>query len=311
MKQANRVLAIVCFLMIGTACTGPAPNQAASSGEPPDRSVAVQPAVPSAPLPVSAPIQNRVAVVPKPEMVAAYYPAEDDIQMDLDFDGELETIRLSATDFKINNVSCRSVVEEDFFEDDDPILDEFLITDINYLDEQREIGLMVRGPSDDPVTYFYTWKEGALEKIGEIPTNIPDADEQFDGEGHIFGIMRFSLLQTWFGKATWRLTPDNTIEPVPDQVYPVKKYTYMEQIYLKVMLPIYMNRGDAAPFMKLAPQKVEFLASDNKEWVQIRGSDGKEDGEGPIGWFRVDGFDSIIDLGLRPDQVFDNLSNAD
>lgn len=324
MNRMVRTVLLSGLLMSFTACSAPAPgtttpqstttpltqaNTTAVNTTLPATSpstTALQTTTPMTTTPMTIPPATTAALQPKHETTYFFIKEGAPESIDLDLDGTREAILLSKSDLTINSVSFQSVVEKDYLMDDDPVFDRFLVTDLNYQDEQIELVLMVRGPSDDPAAFFYTYKDGKLLKIGGIPTDLTDGEKQyFDGKGHITGTMRLAVLQTWFGKAVWELTKDNEIRLVPDQIFPALQFGDMPPVELKVPLPIYTNRGDKEPVSELLPQVVEFLATDNKDWVQIKGKDGK------TGWFKVKSFDLIVDLNKRPEKVFANLSSAD
>ena len=80
-----------------------------------------------------------------------------------------------------------------------------------------------------------------------------------------------------------------------------------EPVELIDSLPIYREKGDTAPHKELMPQQVEFLSTDNKLWVEIKGLK-----DGTAGWFKVKDFDHIVDLDNKlAGKVFRNLLSAD
>lgn len=237
--------------------------------------------------------------------MGAFWPTNVDVITHLDSDGELDTIFFGQSDFRINGISYKADIRQDVYEDDDPNFDQFIIVDLDTRDDHRDIGLMVRGPSDDPSVFFYTIRGEDLVKLGYIPTMIKDPAEQFDGKGQITSLLRLGVLQTWFADAKWELTKDQTFQLVADQLFIPNKYDYMEPVFLKEDLPIYKNRGDAQPFMKLKPQEVEFPATDNQSWVRVLGLTGH------TGWFRIEAFDYLPDLNKEARDVFEGLFSAD
>ena len=260
---------------------------------------------PSTTTPATTPSTTTAQFPQDPDPVGAFWPTKVDVITHLDNDGELDTIFFSKDDFRINGVSYKSHVQQDVYQDDDPNFEKFIIADLDTRDDHRDIGLMVRGPSDDPAVFFYTIRGQDLVKLGEIPTEIRDPGEQFDGKSQITSPIRLGVLQTWFAEAVWELKEEQIIQLVPDQMLIPIKYDYMEPVFLKKDLPIYKNKGDAQSFMKLEPQEVEFLATDNKSWVQVKGL------TGDTGWFKVEQFDYLPDLNKDARDVFDGLSSAD
>ena len=242
---------------------------------------------------------------PEPEEeIAAIYPANQEISRDLDGDGLDEKILYSNRDLIINDVSYFTVVENDLDPGNSPITDEFMIVNLDQNDKKRQILLNIDGPSGDHEGFFYQYSKAGLKRIGSVPTAIESLEEQFDGQGKIAGLMALSVLQTWFAPAQWQLTDSNTIELVPNQIFIPETFDYMEPVVLKVALPIYEEIGDTISSMDLEPQNVEFLATDNLGWVEVKGADGN------TGWFKVDSFDNITDLNQNAQDVFDHLFSA-
>lgn len=311
-----KTLMLVSGLMILSTCTTPSrgtttASQTTSAGS--TSAAATTAAETTAPVSTTTPATTPTETTSPattffpqdPAAIASFYPADQEVFAHLDNDGSEEKIFFSANDFRINEINYFNEVEDDFYLNESPDLDRFILVDLNTSDGQREIGLQVAGPSDDPETFFYAYQNQQLIKLGTVPDTSDQLDEMFDGQSHINGLMRLSLLQTWFAPATWQLTAANTIELVPDQIFVPKLYEGMGPVTLKIPLPIYENRGDGPPSATLQPQEVEFTATDDIQWVQIKAADGS------IGWFKIEEFDYITDVSLHAGDVFDNLFSAD
>ncbi len=310
MNRIKSVMAVAVSLIL-SACGTQTPGTTAIQTSTPVTNPVTQPAtVPSTTTPVTtSPVTTpatTTALFPQdPDPVGAFWPAEVDVITHLDSDGELDTVFFGEVDFRINGISYKEQIRQDVYEDDDPNFSEFIIVDLDTRDDHRDIGLMVRGPSDDPAVFFYTIRGQDLLKLGTIPTSIHDPAQQFDGKGRITSTLRLSILQTWFADAEWELTSEPNIRLIAEQMYEPKQYDFMEPVFLKKDLPIYKKIGDAEPFMKLKPQEVEFQSTDNKAWVKVKGL------TGDTGWFRVEAFDYLPDLKLNAGEAFDGLSSAD
>lgn len=309
MKRIKILLMIFGLLMV-SACTTPSPATTTPSQTTPAVTTTAEATSPvTTTPPATAPTETTspaTTFFPQdPAAIASFYPADQEVFAHLDNDGSEEKIFFSATDFRINEISYFDQIEDDFYLNESPDLDRFIIVDLNTSDDQREIGLQVAGPSDDPETFFYAYQNQQLIKLGSVPDTSDQLDEMFDGQRHINGLMRLSLLQTWFAPATWQLTAANTIELVPDQIFVPKLYEGMGPVTLNIPLPIYENRGDSASSSTLQPQEVEFTATDDIEWVQLRAADGT------MGWFKIESFDYITDVSLHAGDVFGNLFSAD
>lgn len=188
-----------------------------------------------------------------------------------------------------------------------PCTDYYLLAPLR--DENGEdvwtIVLMDEGPSSDPEAFFFRYEGGELEFLGSIPTDVHDVENAFPGDGRVHGQLRLGILQTWYAPAQWELR-DGSIQQVEQDIYQTD-WTGGEGSPCRLLepLPIYAQRDDAQPSGEMQPQQVEFPATDNREWVQIRGADGTE------GWFRVEDYMNLPDLGKYTTQVFENLWLAD
>lgn len=248
---------------------------------------------------------SQGTTTPEPkEEIAAMYSANQEIVKDLVGDGLDEKILYCNRDLIINDVSYFNVAENDLDPGNSPITDEFMIVNLDQNNKNSQILLNIDGPSGDPEGFFYQYSEAGLKRLGSVPTAIESLEEQFDGQGKMTGLMALSVLQTWFAPAEWQLTESNTIELVPNQMFKPETFDYMEPVVLKVVLPIYEEIGDTTSYMDLEPQNVEFLATDNLGWVQIKGADGN------VGWFKVNSFDNITDLNQNARDIFDYFFSA-
>lgn len=240
----------------------------------------------------------------KESKFAKFYPVGKEVSLDLNGDDNKEEIYYGMDDFTIDGKSFKDEVLESI-DLESPETDDFLITDINASDEQKEIGIMIMGPSDDYEVFFFTYEKKKLQYIGRVPSIIEDLASTFDGKGRITGNMRLQILQTWFAPTTWELSEDNEIVLVPQELYYPVEFSWQEQVSLNEPLPIYEKRDDKEPSATIMPQEVNFLATDDERWVEIEGEDGVR------GWFKVENFDEIVDLGKPSMEVFSNLSMAD
>lgn len=234
---------------------------------------------------------------------AAYYPLGKEIAVDLNGDGQTESVYYGPDDFRVNDLSYKDTIENVYW--NNPLEDNFLITDINSSDSQKEIALLTSGPSDDPEAFFYTFKKDQLVALGSVPSAFSDLDTAFAGDGLIRGNLRLNVLQTWWAPAAWQLNPDNSITLVDQELYYPLQYQDAGPVMLKVDLPIYENIGDSKTFAVLAPQEVTFTATDNKNWCAIEAKDGAK------GWFRIEEFSRLPDIEMYAEQAFDNLCMAD
>ena len=241
---------------------------------------------------------------PDPLKIPSFIPVGESVVVDLNADGKKETISYSLDDFTVNGISYKDLIQQKVYENN-PMGDNYLIADIQTTDAQKEIGLGVDGPSSDPETHFFTYDGEKLIEIGGIPTAVNDLTEAFDGMGSICGLLRLNILQTWWAPADWELSSDNTIELKGQSIYYPIQYTPEVPIALNVPLPIYENIDDSSSFLTMEPQEVKLTATDNLGWCKIEGAAGTE------GWFKIDHYNMITDLGIDGNTVFSNLCMAD
>jgi len=221
------------------------------------------------------------------------------ISIDLDGDGKLENIYYSLEDFKINDVSYKKEIEDVYL--DNPEQHTFIIVDLDKKDNQKEIVLKVEGPSDDPATHFYTYKDGLI-KLGKAETALNYTS--FDGEGNFYGDVRLDILQTWFAPETWSLK-DNKIVRNTDHIYYPNQYIG-SRVILKEELPVHENLTDSKQPTIVKPQEVKITRTDNKKFCYLEAEDGT------TGWFEVTGFFKIVALDNKiATDVFDGLCMAD
>ncbi len=236
--------------------------------------------------------------------IPSFIEVGKNVTVDLNGDDKDETVYYGLDDFKFNGVSYKDLIQYNVYENN-PLSDNYIITDINTADFQREIGLRVDGSSSDPETIFFIYDGGKLVEIGSIPSEINNLSEAFDGKGNVSGTLRLSVLQTWWAPAEWELSSDHVIQLKEQSVYNPIQYDTDLPTILNVPLLIYENAGDTEPVTTLNPQEVKLTATDNKNWCRVEGSDGTK------GWFRIDNFNTVSDLGIDANSAFSNLCMAD
>lgn len=166
----------------------------------------------------------------------------------------------------------------------------------------NKIVLKVEGTSDDPEAYFYTCKENKLVELGSIPSEVKVLD--FDGKGSVEGILRLSVLQTWWAPAKWGFVNDGTIAQKNQALY-YPKQIGNEPVMLLEELPVYKEIGDNET-TTIKPQEVNITKTDNKNYCYIEAKDGTS------GWFKIENFYKVVDLDSKPaTDVFTNLVMAD
>ncbi|MDD3367278.1 MAG: YARHG domain-containing protein [Lachnospiraceae bacterium] len=191
---------------------------------------------------------------------------------------------------------------EVYFEN--PELEDYYLTDISPYFDGLEIAVMDYGPSDDPVTHFFTY-DGDLHYLGAV-SGFPFKDygflDGFASEGSVMGVIRTDLLCTCYGYASWWYDYENKKLEFQDTGYYRMLPTDAHELY--VDLPVYTEMNtDSVKTTIPAQKEVYFTLTDGESWLQVKGKDGSK------GFLHVengvlDGLDvAVEDAGT----VFSNL----
>ncbi|MBR5127317.1 MAG: YARHG domain-containing protein [Roseburia sp.] len=184
-----------------------------------------------------------------------------------------------------------------------PVADVYYITDIAYYDDKLEIAILDDGPSDDPVTYFFQY-DGELNYVGEVQ-GFPFDDygnnsyDGFTGQNSVMGISKVDLIHSAYVYTYyWYNISERTLEKM-ERVS--SDYTWYQPHALYVDIPVYYSMDEKSPVLTMqAQEEVYFIATDCKEWILVRDSNGVE------GYIRVkDG--QILNIGLPAEEVFSEL----
>lgn len=245
---------------------------------------------------------NAVNAVPVGEAVTIDLSGEGAVQIEYNVvtteDSEVvETFTIDGKDFKGQLDEIGMIT---------PSRSNYYIVDLVTADNFKEIALYDEGPSGDPETHFFRYQGGRLIHLGSI-TDYPDSatchfQNQGSSQGEIVASFRLSLLQTWFAQGYWKLKGNNQLV-FEEQViyYPIMEYTAQ----LLCELPVYEEMDKESKSYIMEPGEVTFQATDNKNWVQIK------DKTGILGWFYVENYDTIADVGLSAEETFANLQIYD
>ncbi len=164
----------------------------------------------------------------------------------------------------------------------------------------REVLLILYedGPSADPYTHFYQYKDGQILKIGGFEDDIRLCEISTDGI--ITGAIRRDIVQTDWITMLWQLDPNGMLEEIPQEVYDFRSRNWVE---LYDELPLHPAVGDSETFT-IAPQMVRFLqTSADWNWVLL------ETEEGQQGWVHLENFE-VVELKKNVMDIFDGLYMA-
>lgn len=164
------------------------------------------------------------------------------------------------------------------------------------------LALYEDGPSGDPFTYVFAYREGELVSVGSFGADIRDCTLE---KGRISGTRRQDVLQTDCVEVSWQVGLDGMLQEVSQETY---DFCYLNEITLLQELPVHQEPEDTSPVrIVLDPQKVRFLKTDSSfQWIYVEGEDKRG------GWFQVDpGGVKIEGIGLDYMEVFEGLNMAD
>ena len=231
------------------------------------------------------------------------------VEEDLDGDGKSEQLQyileendVDGTFRGIININGREFPLEDY---QDVWLDNpkpsFYVTDISPFFAGLEIAILDNGPSDDPVTYFFTY-QGELTYIGSVggyPFKQEAGYNGFASEGVVIGEIVLDFTHTCRAYGNWWYDVQEQKLEYQDLGYYNNKPDVSHQLYEDLTVYLKMDEGSITTRIP-AQEEVFFMGTDGKEWVFIKGKDGSK------GYVHiVDG--KIAGLSRTPDEVFSNL----
>lgn len=186
------------------------------------------------------------------------------------------------------------------------IEENFNIVDIEGTDGYKEIAISEYGPSNDERTSFFKYVYNrVIIPMGSIPGfYTPDGigEIKINGTGTIETMNRGKLLHTWFYKDEYRMEIEqHSLLQMPKDLYAMNT-----EVTLLVDLPLKASKeSDTQGITIKKGEQATILATDNQEWCLIENTQGKQ------GWFAVDNFNLIRELGKYASDVFEGLNYAD
>lgn len=258
-------------------------------------------------------------------------PMGEEVQVDLDGDGELETLTITTKQVEQKSGDSRwketvlsslvidgkefikkSAAESNSLNVPNVVLytpegEHYFLADLNASDGKLEIGLLDYGPSYDLTTTYLRYENGQLTSLGTVP-GFPNQDSSIlDGKGNVTTPGRLSLLQNWQAPFVYQLK-GNALEKAPQSWYtPIDQPE--QQVVLKKAIRLYTKPDQKAQATTAQPNQAvtAFPATDNKHWVQVQLADGTE------GWFYMEDSATIVSGNQKYTEmeVFDNLNMTD
>ena len=327
MKQKNMRLAGILACLLALSCAG-----CGVQGGLPDGSAAGEPQQSAGETSAAGAAQEAGKNGAVPQASNGYLVSQEmgrQVDIDLDGDGTADTLQVSVRQVERGegeNTWTESVLDSIVIHGkeqaatgaenpleayrvylESPDRDHYFITDLDTGDKALEIALLDYGPSDDPMTWYFQYRNGALKLIGSLPGFPDDEGSHRDGSGNVMAVGRLSLLQTWNATFPYTLKDGTLAEVAQSQYVPLPVPD--AAVALKQKLTIYAKPDQAADTVTVEPSEepVTVPVTDNRHWVQMRTAEGTE------GWVYLKDFSTIVSDGeeLSATDVFDNLVIAD
>lgn len=187
-----------------------------------------------------------------------------------------------------------------------PVTDAFYVTDIKSADGELELAFLDYGPSNDPVTYFFRY-DGDLEFVGTVDgfpfKDLNDGINGFVTDGGVYGRVRSDLIETAYLRGYWWLNGDtNMLEYQEGGLY---DYIPSNSHGLYVDLTVHVSMDENSKEVVIPKQEeAYFMKSDLKEWILVKGKDGKK------GYVHIKN-GKVTDVGKAAGDVFTELHYFD
>lgn len=224
-----------------------------------------------------------------------------DCMLDLNQDGNKDWLHLTLIKIEYPDTYTLTVGSESLTDKGENVKEDLYGVSLN----GKDILVMVYeyGPSDDPLTTFFSYDGNTLKNIGQIAT---DPENMKVEHGEIKTKTRCNIMGTAAIQTNWAVNGSGFIEEVPQNMYeysldfsyPGKSEDYF--VYLKEDISVYSDMDENSEETVMEPQNACFTYTDSENWVYVQG----ETGQG--GWLCVAGWDAGYQRA-----TFDNLHYAD
>ena len=140
------------------------------------------------------------------------------------------------------------------------------------------------GPSDDPISTFFMYKNGQVITAGQIDSapRIMTVDS-----GVIHTIRVCKIFGTFSYNISWKTDDYGYWYPVEEEYY-TRNTAYASSSQNEALVPVelYTEMDTNSTTIYLAPQGFTIIATDGYRWVKLRANDGQE------GWFNAGDYES-------------------
>ena len=158
-------------------------------------------------------------------------------------------------------------------------LEYYQIVDLDERDGTLQLAIGDYGPSDDPVTYFYDYKDGALVFLGYVEDLFENSTMEAYGDGILSANMPVEMIETVETNACYRL--ENGKITLMEQEWYAIDYSHRQEDFLEhdvlKNVTVYKEKSTASEkvILKAGEEEVRFPAADNVEWIQVQTEDGQ------------------------------------
>ena len=263
--------------------------------------------------------KNKLGVTDAYLPEAGLYPIGEPLVADFNGDGRTEELLVEILSpetvyqdeqvkVTIDGRDYSAVVAEAY--GDNPDTEQYYLARLDTEEAWMAIGLRYDGPSADPQLHLYRYTD-QLEYLNRVESYPYMIDGELKGavvdeHGVLHTSMGLQIFQTWSAPVEWHWTENDTLEMVEQEIY--YPYQWEEQeITLLCELPVYKEPGIREKRKStgvMVPQRVQITATDNEHWCYLEGEDGS------AGWFYIENYYEIPDVGLAAPEVFEGLSYA-
>lgn len=148
------------------------------------------------------------------------------------------------------------------------------------------------GPSADPLTHFYQYRDGWIVEVGNFETDIRSC--RLEQDGMLSGAVFLEIANSDWIRRNWRMGEGGMLEEVPQEYYDFIRGNWVE---LCEELPLHPEPGSEEVFT-VDPQLVKFLqTSADQSWLLLETEDGQQ------GWVRVVDY-QVVELEKNVLDVF-------
>lgn len=200
---------------------------------------------------------------------------EQEYQIDLDGDGELDSLYYGQKEFLINGKNYYGMLLSQFFDNLDT--GNFFLVDLDVSDGITEIAIWSHGPSADECCALFWYDGSTLLEMGTLsgPQNTSMAEWAMDGAGRITLPCRLSLLQTWWADKTFELNQEgHVLELVQQEQYLVTGEMADREYELYRSIRLYEEMDADGDYTILEPQLIKLPATDDDCFVWVQAEDG-------------------------------------